>query len=662
MMREKSINKSEVRKRLAALLVALVFVFGTVVIPSQIYAVETEDPALDRTEAVTENTDEVVETSNDDAGNMVESNAGENTETVETETTESQDLSNLIVVTDEDGNSMDISELDESQYDGFLYKLEDNTTKADVREMEQAIGDLNAGQEVEEVISSELYAADSVETISEVVDSEKIEYIEPNYVFHAFDVPDDPDYIEEYNWQLVNTKVPDVWDLGVFGDGAVVAVLDSGVNINHPDLKQESFVKGYDAFTGETGTDNVNDWYGHGTSVTGIIAATRNNGIGFTGAMPNAKIMPVRVLDSNGYGSLATIIPGIKYAVQNGAHVINMSFGGPNAGSLAFENECMEAFNSGVILVSASGNEATSHYGGPVNYPAGFECVVSVASVKSNNTRASTSNYNNKVMVAAPGDNVRLLTKSGDYECNSGTSFAAPQVSALAAMVKSYNPNFRPSKFMDILKITSEDLGDPGYDVEYGYGLINFSNVYGYITNNLFCRDLLFSSSTYVYDGSVKTPGVTVGLGSEKLIQGTDYTVSYAPGRAAVGTYKVTATGTGRFTGSTSASFTIVPPLVKGIKAPSRGKKKLTVRWKAMSKKQKKKYKNVITGYQVRVATKSNFSNAKYASVKGIKKTKKTVKGLKKKTTYYVQYRSYKTVGSVTYYSKWSSTKKAKTK
>ena len=660
-MREKSINKSEMRKRLAALLVALVFVFGTAVIPSQIYAVETEEPAVDGTEAVTENTDEIVETSNDDVGNMVESNAGGNTETVQTQTAESQDLSDLIVVTDEDGNSMDISELDESQYDGFLYKLEDSTTKADVREMEQAIGDLNADQEVEEVISSELYAADSVETISEVVDSEKIEYIEPNYVFHAFDVPDDPDY-EEYNWQLVNTKVPDVWDMGVFGDGAVVAVLDSGVNIDHPDLKQESFVKGYDAFTGKTGTDNVNDWCGHGTSVTGIIAATRNNGIGFTGAMPNAKIMPVRVLNSNGSGSLATIVSGIEHAVKNNADVINMSFGGPNAGALSLKTACETAFNSGTILVSASGNEASSHYGGPVNYPAGFDCVISVASVDSNNTRASTSNYNNKVMVAAPGDNVRLITKDGKYECNSGTSFAAPQVSALAAMVKSYNPSFRPSKFMDVLKITSEDLGSPGYDVEYGYGLINFSNVYGYITNNLFCRDVVFSSSTYVYDGGVKTPGVAVGIGSERLTQGTDYTVSYAPGRVAVGSYKVTATGIGRFAGTTSATFKIVPPLVKSIKKPSRGKKKLTVRWKAMSKKQRKKYKNVITGYQVRVATNSNFTGAKYASAKGIKKTSKVVKGLKKKTTYYVQYRSYKTVGSATYYSKWSSTKKAKTK
>lgn len=662
-MRKENYSTIEMKKRLAALLVAFVFVFGTAVIPSQIYAVENDDQAAAQTvetEAVAEEAagaDETeVDVNNPEAG-AEEAAEAEATAAEETETTNTE-LSDLIVVKDEDGNSMDLNEIDESQYNGFIYKLEDDTTKAEVKEMEQAIDELDAGQEVEEVVKSELYAADSVETISEVVEPEKVEYIEPNYIMHAFDVPNDPDY-EYFKWQLVNTKVPDVWNMGVFGDGATVAVLDTGVNTKHPDLKSENFVNAYDAFTE---TDNVTDWAGHGTSVTGIIAEARNNGRGFTGAMPNVKIMPVRVLDQEGGGDLTTIVPGIKQAANKGADVINMSFGGSGADSITLKNACEEAFNKGAILVSATGNEATPFYAGPVNYPAGYDCVVSVASVDSHNTRAIDSNYNNKVMVAAPGEYVRIITRSGGYNFGSGTSFAAPQVSALAAMVKSYNHDFSPSKFMDLLKITSKDLGRPGYDIEYGYGLIDFSKAYGYITNSILCRDMSLSGYTYVYDGGVKTPGVTISLGPERLVNGRDYTVSYAYGRKAVGTYRVTTTGIGKFSGTKAASFTIIPPLVKGIKSPTRAKKKLTVRWKALSKKQKKQYKSVITGYQVRVSTNSSFSGAKYVRVKGLTKTKATVKGLKKKTYYYVQYRSYKTTGSGTYYSKWSGIKRAKTK
>ena len=679
-MRENNYSKIEMKKRLAALLVAFVFMFGTAVIPSQIYAVEADDQAAAESvepEAVTEEAAGAEETEVD--VNNPEAGAEEAAETeataAETTETTNADLSDLIVVRDEDGNNMDLSEIDESQYNGFIYKLEDDTTKADVKEMKQAIDDLNENQEVEEVVKNELYTADSVETISEVVEPEKIECIEPNYIMHAFDVPNDPEY-GYFKWQLVNTKVPDVWNMGMFGDGATVAVLDTGVNMEHPDLDPNSFVYKYNAITGSYDVGDVN---GHGTAVTGIIAEKRNNGIGFTGAMPGVKIMPVKVLHNNGTADTSTIIRGLNYAVTgtvNGTEiykerkgfkpdVINMSFGGDFDGvkPVLLEEVCIDAVSKGIILVSASGNEATPFYGGPVNYPAGYDCVISVASVDSHYDRAITSNYNNKVMVAAPGHGVCVITNDEEgYDCWSGTSFAAPQVSALAAMVKSYNHDFSPSKFMDLLKITSKDLGRPGYDVEYGYGLIDFSKAYGYITNSILCRDMSLSGYTYVYDGGVKTPGVTLSLGSERLVNGRDYAVSYASGRKAIGTYRVTVTGIGKFSGTKAASFTIIPPLVKGIKSPSRAKKKLTVRWKAMSKKQKKKYKGVITGYQVRVSTNASFSGAKYASVKGLTKTKATVKGLKKKTYYYVQYRSYKTTGSGTYYSKWSGIKRAKTK
>ena len=662
MKTETNTGKREMRRRLAAVLVAIVFVLGTVFVPSQIHAVEPDGQDAAAPEVAAEDivvTDEAADEETDEA-------TGEGADVSEPETAPEEtaeagdtvdrdgdntaaDLSDLVVVTDENGNSMDISEIDESQYDGFLYKLEDDTTKAEVREMKEAIGELGEDQEVEEVVSNELYAADSVETISEVVGPEKIEYIEPNYILHAFDYnySDDPAY-ESYTWQLTNTNVPDVWDKGMFGSGAVVAVLDSGVNMDRPDLKDASFVKQYNVRTGTKDvTDKCYNGKGHGTCVAGIIAETHNNSIGFTGAMPETTIMPVTVLDDEGKADIGTIILGINYAVSNGADVINMSFGGPVGGavSMTLENEfSVQAFSQN-----------------PINYPASFICVVSVGSVDKNNNWSYFSNYNYGLTVVAPGEKVCVLRYQNSYGSGSGTSFAAPQVSALAAMVKSMDKTVSCAGFMELLEITSFDLGPGGYDMKYGYGLIDFSRAYRYMMGDMTMYRAWLSASAYAYDGKAKTPSVSVSRAGRIIAPG-NYVTTYSDGRTAVGTYNVTITGTGSFTGTRTFSFDIVPPLVKGIKSPKKQKKKLTVRWGSMSKKQKKKYKSAISGYQVRVSTSSSFAEAKYVNVKGITKTKATVKNLKKKTTYYVQYRSYKTTGSGTYYSKWSAKKKARTK
>ena len=232
----------------------------------------------------------------------------------------------------------------------------------------------------------------------------------------------------------------------------------------------------------------------------------------------------------------------------------------------------------------------------------------------------------------------------------------------MAAMIKSINPGINQTQFMEILRSTSKDLGDSGYDEYYGYGLIDFGKAFEYIMAHLSTYQLSLSTTVYDYNGSAKAPSVALSYGSIRLINGRDYRVSYPAGRTAVGTYRITVSGINGYYGSKTATFQIRPPLIKSIKAPQRYKGKLKVRWYKMSKSQRKNYKNVITGYQVRVSTYKNFAYAKYANVKGITKTAATVKGLKRKTYYYVQYRSYKTVGSTTYYSKWSGTKRAKTK
>ena len=672
-------NKNEIKKRLTAMLVAVIFVLGTAVVPSEIYAVETDDqvPAVSEAvepEAVAEDVAEATEEQAEGNPESVENEAAGQEEQEEAEEADAAadlpDLSGLVIAVDENGDSVGLEEISEDEYDGFLYKVKDDTTKSEIKEMENAIDELEEEQEVEEVVDKELYAADSIETIGEVAEPEQIEYIEPNYILKAFGTPNDKLY-NEYGWYLKMTNAPYVWDRGEFGEGATVAVLDTGVKKNHKDFNSDTFVMDRNCIKDTT---DVKDNVGHGTAVTGIIAAAYNNGEGMTGIMPEAKIMPVKVMDVNGSGdatgTAGDIIEGIDYAAGNGADVINMSLG-DKRNIVSLHQACQRAAARGVILVAAAGNEAQGDGEGsinPVEYPASYDCVVSVASIERNGYHSDFSNYNNYVAVSAPGRGLAMpwinWTQGGlvyNYVTNTGTSFSAPQVSAMAAMVKSMDKSVNITGFMDIIASTSVDKGSAGYDAYFGYGLMDLSNVYRYMKRDLSLFRMSLSGTSFTYDGNVKTPSVTVSWVGRAL-SAANYTVSYDPGRAAIGTYKVTVAGRGSFTGKKTLSFNVVPPLVKKIKTPKRYKKKLQVRWKAMSKKQKKKYKSVITGYQVRVSTSSNFSNAKYASVKGLKKTKLTVKGLKRKTKYYVQYRSYKTVGSVNYYSKWSGTKKAKTK
>ena len=655
--------------RLTALLVAVVFVVGTMLVPAELYAAESEtgevqaaaveETATEPAGAAAEETEPVLtEESEAEAVDAAEQEATEvvaeeSEEAEETEETVQNDLSEALTV--------DLDRIDEDAYDGFIYKLKDDATKTEIKEMESAIEELDNCQEVSEVIEKEIYTADSLETIGEIVDSEMIDYIEPDYILHACMTPNDPDY-KGYSWQMEYTNIPYIWDRGISGSGAVVAALDSGVNMNHEDLAGVKFQNPYNMIDDNT---NVSDGYGHGTSVVGIIAATRNNGIGFAGAMSGTAIMPVKVLRNDGSGPVSKTVKGINYAVTKDADVINLSLGATATDlgnySKTLEDACNKAVDSGCIVVASSGNEATASDPGPVMYPAGYERVASVGSVNKNKQRSYFSTYNDQLTVVAPGEGVRLLDKDG-YRTYSGTSFAGPQVSAMAAMVKSINPEINQSQFIEILKSTSTDLGDSGRDDYYGYGLIDYGKTFEYLMAQVNTYKLTLSSTVYDYSGTVKTPSTMLSYGSIKLIKDEDYMVKYALGRTAVGTYKITFTGINGYSGTKSISFQIRPPLVKSIKTPKRGKKKLTVRWKAMSSSQKSKYKNAITGYQVRVARKANFSNAKYKKVKGISKTSVTVKGLKKKKTYYVQYRAYNVVGSTTYYSKWSSKKKAKTK
>ncbi|NPV91558.1 MAG: S8 family serine peptidase, partial [Firmicutes bacterium] len=296
----------------------------------------------------------------------------------------------------------------------------------------------------------------------ELLKSGEVEYIEPNTPYKAFLTPNDTFY-NSYQWNLKKILMPQAWDIRTDSSSVTVAVLDSGIEIGHPDL-QGMYTSGYNFVSDNT---NVSDIYGHGTFVSGIIGAIGNNNAGIAGLSWNARIMPVKVMFYDGTVYPSDAAEGIYYAVDHGAKVINMSFGGSGS-SQTIQNAVDYALTRGVLLVAAVGND----YNSTVNYPAACSGVVGVGATDSDDNRCSFSNYNSYVDLTAPGYDIPS-TVENSYYLGEGTSASAPHVAGLAALVWSGNPTLSASGITDILQNTAVDLGSSGRDNYFGYGRIN---------------------------------------------------------------------------------------------------------------------------------------------------------------------------------------------
>jgi len=275
-------------------------------------------------------------------------------------------------------------------------------------------------------------------------------------------VPNDLLY-SAYQWNLPAIETERGWALSRGSDDIVIAVLDTGVQLDHPDL-QGRIAEGINL----VGEGEPEDDVGHGTHVAGIIAATVNNGEGVAGLSWRGRIMPVKVLDSTGSGTTYSVAEGIIWATDHGADVINMSLG--NYASAEFLHDAIRyAYDRGVVLVAASGNDNTDQPG----YPAAYPEVFAVAATDANDGKAPYSNFGDYIDVAAPGDTIASTYPGNQYAALSGTSMASPHVAALAGLIKSVNPDLTNEEIMDIMRKTAVDLGDKGRDVYFGYGKID---------------------------------------------------------------------------------------------------------------------------------------------------------------------------------------------
>ncbi|MCW3975480.1 MAG: S8 family peptidase [Candidatus Bathyarchaeota archaeon] len=298
--------------------------------------------------------------------------------------------------------------------------------------------------------------------------------------FKTPSLPNDPDLPKQWGWFAIEAdkSYTSKYTSSYRGEGIVIAVLDTGIDHNHPDLK-DNIIKGWNFVDGN---DNTTDLDGHGTHVSGIIAATVNNGIGIAGIAPKAKIMPLKVISERG-GSWLDLDGAIRYATANGAKIISMSLGGKMspAFTLSTSLTIKTAYYNNVTIIAAAGNEGTSSK----LYPAAYSNVISVSAIDKEHNKAEFSNYGRHITFSAPGVNIYstmptypvFLTTEYNYSQNydylNGTSMACPFVTGIAALLLSKYPDLTPEMVKDTMIAQAFDLGGYGFDPYFGHGLPN---------------------------------------------------------------------------------------------------------------------------------------------------------------------------------------------
>ena len=292
----------------------------------------------------------------------------------------------------------------------------------------------------------------------------RVAVAEPNHLRRAAAIPSDPHYGANQAGYLDALHLPEAWDLSTGGDERILAVVDSGVTLDHPELAGR-LLPGRDVANDDNDPD---DFFGHGTQVATVAAATGDNGAGMAGIAWRGKILPVKVLDGRGIGRDSDIAAGIAWAADHGADVINLSLFGRSSSSAV--REAIEYAQSlDAVIVAAAGNDHSASR----MYPASYDGVIAVSATTPAGDLASFSNYGSWIDLAAPGVNVLAGWADGTYRKVEGTSFSAPLVSGVAMLARARFPDDDAGAIARRLQSGARDAGLPGRDDLFGSGIVD---------------------------------------------------------------------------------------------------------------------------------------------------------------------------------------------
>ena len=297
-------------------------------------------------------------------------------------------------------------------------------------------------------------------------------------------IPDDPRFGQQ--WAPTKIHSPDAWDISLGTHDVIVASIDTGTVLNHEDLidanwvnvgeipangiddDNNGFIDDVNGWDFVRNNNQVNDVFGHGTQVAGIMSAGVNNGIGVAG-MGSTTVMHVKWWHTS--GSDASVAASAFYAVDNGARALNMSLSG--GGLLPLTEEAMDyAEANNVLSVAAAGN----HGGSNKHYPAGYDNVMAISGININDVKPGFSGWGSHIDIAGPTEGITSTGPGGptDYVNNfSGTSASTPHVTGVAGLVLSINPDLTAVELRQLLRDTAEDVGDPGFDLLFGFGRVD---------------------------------------------------------------------------------------------------------------------------------------------------------------------------------------------
>ncbi|MCK6472053.1 MAG: S8 family serine peptidase [Planctomycetes bacterium] len=318
--------------------------------------------------------------------------------------------------------------------------------------------------------AGQMQAADEEALAAELLATGAVEFAEPDYMAAPVLLPNDPSFSSQW-WQ---SKIQSAggWDVTTGSASIKVAVCDTGVDSDHPDLVANLISPGFNVADSPV-TNNSEDQHNHGTWVAGCIGAVGNNGVGVVGVNWTVRILPIRITnDPAGYAYYSDMSEAVQLAANQGCKVANLSYGGASSSTIDSAGQYIRS--KGGLLFMSAGNDSNDGDSGTIYLD--FTSFVQVGATTSSDTRASWSNYGSYIDVVAPGVSILSTARGGGYSSPSGTSFSSPITAGLGALLWSINPGFTPTQVENFIFNGADDVGDPGEDRIYGHGRINVSN------------------------------------------------------------------------------------------------------------------------------------------------------------------------------------------